>query len=365
MKINNVFIVGGTGFLGYYSSLEFLKKGIAVSSASIPDVELGEWFPKQINLVSDNLDIFKATEEELTEIFKGHDAMVYGVGPDDRFTPPAPSYDFFYDKLVVQCSKVVRAARKAGVKRVSIMNSYFAYFNRQEQYAGKLANNHPYIRARVEQAEACIAEGEKGVMDVMILELPYIFGSMPGRMPLWKEVFLDRFEKMPAVFFPKGGTVMLHVRGVAEAVVAATLNGEHGGRYPVGLSNMKYKEMIRIMYDAIDNKKKIYNIPTWIAYLGGVFINLKEKKHGKQGGLNYAKLMTDIQSRDLFYSDEVIAKMKKDLGYKELGFDNSVDVKSGIQTTMQACYPEKFPNSDPANQVKEDLAIIDKVWSKK
>ncbi|MGB4618544.1 MAG: NAD(P)H-binding protein, partial [Dethiobacteria bacterium] len=239
--VKNVFIVGGTGFLGYYSALEFLKKGIAVSSASIPDVKLGDWFPKQINIVSDNLDVFKASEEEIAEVLRGHEAMVYAVGPDDRVVPPAPSYDFFHDKLVVQCSKVVRAARKAGVRRVVIMNSYFAYFDRQPGYNGRLSRNHPYIRARVEQAEACIKLGEKGVMDVMILELPYIFGSMPGRMPLWKEVFLDRFDKMPAVFFPKGGTVMIHVRGVGQAVVAATVNGEHGKRYPIGAYNMKYK----------------------------------------------------------------------------------------------------------------------------
>ena len=60
----NVFIIGGTGFLGYYSALEFLKKGIAVSSASIPDVKLGDWFPRQINIASDNLNIFKAPKRD-------------------------------------------------------------------------------------------------------------------------------------------------------------------------------------------------------------------------------------------------------------------------------------------------------------
>ena len=360
--VKNVFIVGGTGFLGYYSALEFLKQGIAVSSASIPDVKLGDWFPKQVNIVSDNLDIFKESEEKLTEAFKGHDALVYAVGPDDRVTPKAPSYDFFHEKLVTQCTKVIRAARKAGVKRVSIMNSYFAFFDRQPLYNGRLSKNHPYIKVRREQAEACINEGAKGVMDVMILELPYIFGSMPGRMPLWKEVFLDRFDKMPAVFFPKGGTVMIHVRGIAQSVVASVLNGEHGNKYPIGESNMKYKQMIKIMYDAIGNKKKIITTPTWMAYLGGVFVNKAEKKHGKEGGLNYAKLMTDIQSKDLYYSDELIARVKEQLDYAGLGFTEKLDVVKGIQETMQACYPEKFPDSDPANQVKEDLEIIDKVW---
>jgi len=363
MEVSNVFIVGGTGFLGYYSALEFLKKGIAVSSASIPDVELGDWFPKQINIVSENLDVFTASEAELAEVLKGHDAIVYAVGPDDRYTPDAPAYEFFFDRLVTQCAKVLKAAKSVGVKRAVVLNSYFAYFDRQPEYAGLLSNNHAYIKARVRQAEETIKVGEEGVMDVMVLELPYIFGSMPGRMPLWKEVFLDRFDKMPAVFFPKGGTVMLHVRGVAHSVVAATLNGKHGQRYPIGLVNMKYKDMIKIMYDAIDNNKKIITVPTWLAYLTGIMLKYADKRKGKESGLDYAKLMTNIQSKDLFYSDEVIAQTKEALGYDALGYTDD-DVAEGIKSTMQACYPEKFPDSDPANQVKQDLKIINKVWNK-
>lgn len=364
MEVKNVFILGGTGFLGYYSALEFLKKGIAVSSASIPDVKLGDWFPKQINLVSENLDVFTADEKELVSVFAGHDALVYAIGPDDRYLPDAPAYEFFFDRLVTQCVKVLKAAKSAGVKRAVVLNSYFAYFDRQPQYNGLLSSNHAYIKARVRQAEETIKVGKEGEMDVMVLELPYIFGSMPGRMPLWKEVFLDRFDKMPAVFFPKGGTVMLHVRGVAHSVVAATLNGKHGEKYPIGLVNMKYNDMIRIMYDAIGNKKKIINVPTWLAYVTGLFMKSADKRKGKEAGLDYAKLMTNIQSKELFYADEVIAKTKKDLGYAELGFDKDDDVAEGIRSTMQACYPEKFPNSDPANQVKEDLKIINKVWDK-
>jgi hypothetical protein len=34
-------------------------------------------------------DIFKMTDEELVDVFKGYDAMVYAVGPDDRVTPKA------------------------------------------------------------------------------------------------------------------------------------------------------------------------------------------------------------------------------------------------------------------------------------
>ena len=44
----NVFIAGGTGLIGYQSALEFLKRGHDVSSISLPDIEFGDWFPKEI-----------------------------------------------------------------------------------------------------------------------------------------------------------------------------------------------------------------------------------------------------------------------------------------------------------------------------
>ena len=135
-------------------------------------------------------------------------------------------------------------------------------------------------------------------------------------------------------------------------MVAATVSGEHGKRYPIGAYNMKYKKMIQIMYDAIDNKKKIFNAPTWISYLAGLMLNRNEKKHGREGGLHYAKLMTDIQSRDLYYSPELIAQVKKELGYAELGY-NGMDVVED-QGDHAGLLPRKVPSSDPAHQVQED-----------
>ena len=57
--------------------------------------------------------------------------MIYAVGPDDRYTPKAPAYDFFHFRLVDSVAKVFRAAEKAGVKKAVVYNSYFAYFDRK------------------------------------------------------------------------------------------------------------------------------------------------------------------------------------------------------------------------------------------
>lgn len=338
--VKKVFIAGGTGFLGYYSALKFLEMGTTVDTIALPnEINLGDWFPKEIGLNYGNL--FEMTEDEIYDILKdkGYDTFIYGLGPDDRVTPPAPAYDFFKLRLVDHCKKICMAAKRAGIRRCVVMNSYFAHFDKVKN--GLLSESHPYIRVRVEQQKELFAIGETGKFDVMMLELPYIFGNMPGRLPLWKEVFLDRFDKMPAIFFPTGGTNMIHVKGVAEGVVAAAYNGENGKAYPIGNEDWKYKEMINLMMESIGSKKRFFGMAAWLCYPAGAFINYKEKKHGKQGGLNYAKLMTQIQSKNFFFGD-IVKDVRKELGYDVLGFNGGGTVRDGIIQTMRACYPEKY-----------------------
>lgn len=123
-----VFIVGGTGLLGYHAALEFLRRGHEVEVAAIPDIELGDWFPRQIRV--HEADVFELEPRRLSALFEGCDAMVYAVGPDDRCTPRAPAYPFLHERLVRACGRTIRAAREAGVRRCTVLGSYFTHFNR-------------------------------------------------------------------------------------------------------------------------------------------------------------------------------------------------------------------------------------------
>ena len=186
-------IVGGTGFLGYYTAQLALSKGYEVGSISILDddlinKDLDSWYPKEIK--NQLIDVFEADEDTLSKAMEGYDYLIYAVGPDDRYTPKAPAYEFFHYRLVDSVAKVFRAAEKAGIKKGVVYNSYFAYFDRRYPEM-HLKEKHPYIRCRVEQA-ATLNEQKKN-MEVVVLELPYIFGSMDARMPIWRDVFLDRY----------------------------------------------------------------------------------------------------------------------------------------------------------------------------
>ena len=324
-----IMIVGGTGFLGYHALLEAHKRGHSVNALANNDVELGDWYPKEVNVQYG--DVFELSGENLQERFACYDAMVYAVGPDDRITPAAPAYEFFHSRLVDAVEKVAIAARKAGVKKFVVLNSYFAYFDRIWPEK-ELSRHHPYIRCRVEQAQRVISAGEDK-MAVMILELPYIFGSMPNRIPLWKDVLLDRFAKGKIIFFPKGGTNMIAVEHIGEAIIGALENGEHGARYTVGDENHSLNEMLEMMMSAIGEHKKIINIPRFAAVAAGSMIDRGLKKKGLEGGLDTKFLMRDILTHNLYFdpSDAV-----EKLGYKRGG------LKEAVVKTMKACYPEKF-----------------------
>jgi len=313
-----VFIVGGTGFLGYHATLKFLDRGHSVDTISIPDVKLGDWFPKAVGVKYGN--VFEMTHDELMKLFTGYDAIVYAVGPDDRFTPDAPAYEFFHERLVVACGKVVEAARDAGVKRCAILNSYFAYFDRTMP-EWQLKEHHPYIKCRVEQADLCInIGGDK--MDVMILELPYIFGTMPERVPLWKDIIVNSILKMkPWIFFFKGGSNMISVEHIAEAIVGAIERGKGGQRYPIGDENLTWKQWINIIMKAVGVNKRIITLPTWIGTIVGWYLRRKDKKKGKEAGLNHKLLFKDIQCRELFFDPTA---SQQELGYSGGGLEESI-----------------------------------------
>jgi nucleoside-diphosphate-sugar epimerase len=192
----------------------------------------------------------------------------------------------------------MRAAKKAGIQKCVVLNSYFAYFDRI--WPGlQLRSRHAYIRCRVEQAASAIAEGNG--MEVCILELPYIFGTMPGRVPLWKDLLIARLHSMHTVVYPKGGTAMIGVSHVAEAIAGAILYGKHGMRYPVGDVNMEWKDMLRIMLIAMGENKKITYLPKFLVKLEGVRIKKQHQKEGLESGIDPLHLFDDIMCRFLYF----------------------------------------------------------------
>lgn len=242
-----VVVIGGTGLLGYHTVLELLRKGYGVTSLALPPMPVENLFPDGVESIL--ADVNEMTDEQVLDVFAGKHAVFYAAGADERVTPPAPAARFFYEANVVPTQRVARLARQAGVKKFVLYGSYTARFAEEWPELGYRTRNG-YPRTRLMQEEVACLEGA-GAMDVMTLRLPYIFGTMPGRIPLW-QMFIDIIRSQPEqVYVASGSTSSVTVTQVAQAAVGAMENGEHEGRYAINEYELTHVEFHQLICELI------------------------------------------------------------------------------------------------------------------
>lgn len=259
----NIFIIGGTGLLGAAGAKELISRGHKVASIALPPVPEGADIPKEMKLTLKNyMDL---SDTDLEKLLAGYDALVFAAGVDERIEFPPPVYDYYYKYNIAPLSRLLKAAKNAGVKKTVVLGSYFSYFAKAWP-SMRLYEKHPYIRSRVDQENVALAFSDDQ-MEVSVLQLPYIFGAQPGRKPVWT-IYTDMLSGMKTVYYPKGGTTMVTVRQVAQALAGALEKGKGGKAYPIGWYNMTWKEMFAIFNKHMGTPdKKIVTVPAVLAKL--------------------------------------------------------------------------------------------------
>jgi dihydroflavonol-4-reductase len=317
-----VVVIGGTGFLGYYAVKEFIRRGHSVTIVALPPLPEEGLFPKEVNIILANID--KLDDSSIMDILKGHDAIVFAAGADDRVIPKAPAYEFFHQANVRSCKRVLSLARQSGIKRGVILSSYFLHFDRTWPEE-RLSEHHPYIRSRKEQAQQSM-DVSMPDLQLMILELPYIFGSMPGRTPLWKPLIGYINSRYP-LFYMRGGTNMIAVEHVGEAIVGAIEKGKGGHSYTVGDENLTWVEFLERILSILAKKKRIVILPTWTVRLGLRLVELQHRLRGRESGLDPVRFAA-IQTRNTFFDPAPAAE--------ELGYGRG-NLEEAFKDTVEAC----------------------------
>lgn len=321
-----VFMVGGTGFLGWHTLRELVARGHRVSTVALPPLPAPGILPEGVECRLGN--VFTMPDGELLGLLKGCEGFIYAAGLDDRVILPEPAYPKFREANVDQCLRVLRLAREAGARRAVVYGSYFTHFDRAWPEL-RLSERHCYIRSRKEQREAVLAESRDG-FETVVLELPYIFGTMPGRTPLWTfllDILKNEFGSI--VFYPKkrGGTAMVTVAQVAKAAAGALERGKGGSSYAIGGENMAWAEFIPLLLEAMGERKKVVHLPKLLYELGNLRRERDLAAAGKEGGLDLVRL-ADIMYRKAYIDPRPAMEA---LGY---GKD---DVRAAIRETVAAC----------------------------
>ncbi|MFA6846025.1 MAG: nucleoside-diphosphate sugar epimerase, partial [Sphaerochaetaceae bacterium] len=207
-----------------------------------------------------------------------------------------------------------------------ILGSYFSYFSKIWPKK-ELTRWHPYIRSRIDQEHIALSFADD-TFDVAVLELPYIFGTQPGRKPVWVFLVESIRNMKKATLYPKGGTTMVTVPQVGQAIAGAIERNKGGQCYPIGYYNMQWKELLGIVHKYLGcPDKKITTIPDWMYKMGMRKIMKEQKKNNIEGGLNMVKF-TALQCSEEF--------IDKSLGCEPLGV-MADDIDKAIGESIKLC----------------------------
>lgn len=322
--MKKVLVLGGTGFLGYHTVEELLRRGYEVKSLSLPPMPAINLFSsdKVENMLA---DVNALSDEEILKILEDVDGLIYAIGADERVLPDAPAFSFFYEANVLPTQRLARLSAKAGLESFVVFGSYFAEF--AEKMPDLELKKQGYPATRLLQEQVAFAEGE-GKMRVTSLRLPYIFGNMPGRMPLWK-MFSEQMKGKEVYPVLSGGTAMVTVKQVAQAAVGALEKGKHRHTYAISGINMKHKEFMDMMVEALGQKEttQIPILPLDTMMPNYEAMDQEAEKQGKEHGIHMV-VSAQLNDRDLFiYPQETMDA----LAYEE------DDVYGEIVKTLKIC----------------------------
>lgn len=291
-----IFMFGGTGLLGSEAARELIRRGHEVRSIALPPLPTGAELPPEMEIRWGNY--LEMPDEDLRSCFEGCDAFVFAAGVDERVEGPAPIYDLFHKFNIAPMHRLLQFAKEAGVKHNVILGSYFSHFAKKWPEL-ELTKHHPYIRSRIDQENVVLSYAEAG-FDVCVLELPYIFGVQPGRKPVWTFLVEMIQEMRPFTMYPKGGTTMLTVRQVAEAIAGAVEQNRGANTYPIGFYNMEWKPFLSIVQKHMgEPNKPIITIPKFLFKMGARRIMKNYKEKGIEPGLEMVAF-ADLMCANLF-----------------------------------------------------------------
>jgi nucleoside-diphosphate-sugar epimerase len=316
-----VLILGGTGFIGWHATHEFLRRGWKVTAVALPPLPAPNLFPPEVRI--ELADFRTMPDDAFAGLLRGQEAAVFAIGADDRLTPRAPAYPFFKQANVDATSRFIRLCRRAAVRNVVLLGSYFCHFARIWPDLG-LAHHHPYIRSRLKQEDAAVAEAGTS-LKLAILELPYIFGAMPGRTPLWRPL-IDYIGNSPLILYSRGGTNCVSVQHVAEAVVGAV---GHKGLFLIGDENLSWKDLLTNISELTGRKKPVVTLPDWSVRLGARLIRARHSMQRRESGLDPVEFVK-VQTRETFFDPAPARAL--------LGF-GSGGLASALSATISACKP--------------------------
>lgn len=240
-----IMVAGGSGLLGHHVVEQARRRGHEVAvMARTPRPG-----------VDHAVDLATVEPATLASLLAGFDAVVFAGGVLDSGT--AGVEERLRTGYVDPAVRLVRAARTAGCARAVILGSYYVHFERA--HPEWRLSRHPYVRARLSQANQA-REVAGAEMSLATIQIPYVFGVAPGRVPEWSNMWVKWLRSPVPVVVPRGGTAVTSAQAVAEAAVTA-LEERSNSDIPVAEENLSWKDLALRMAAASGKSRAVHEVP--------------------------------------------------------------------------------------------------------
>ena len=255
MKVENVLVLGGSGFVGRHLVAALARQGVGVAVPTrrrenakhlflLPTVEVME------------ADV--GASGVLPQLARGRDALINLVGilhgrrgrPEER-GPNDYGPDFAHAHVEI-AQAAVSACRAAGVRRLLHVSALGASASAPSEY----------LRSKGIAEKAVLAAED---LDVTVFRPSVIFG--PEDLFLNRFASLSRFSPVFAVPCPQARFQPVYVGDVAQALVAAL--GEPGSRGKIielgGPHEYTLKELVEFVCAATHRRRLVVGLPDWVS----------------------------------------------------------------------------------------------------
>jgi len=286
MKVDNILVLGGSGFVGRHLVAALSRRGIRVAVPArrrenakhlflLPTVEVVE------------ADV--GAPGVLARLAQGRQALINLVGilhgrrgrPDER-GPNDYGPDFAHAHVEI-AQAAVSACRSAGVKRLLHVSSIGASASAPSEY----------LRSKGVAEQAVLAADD---LEVTVFRPSVVFG--PEDLFLNRFAFLSRFSPMFALPCPQARFQPVYVGDMAQALIAALGDqASRGRRYDLcGPREYTLRELIQFVCAATHRRRLVIGLPDWASYLQARL-------------LEFAPV--PLMSRDNYYSMQVPSVSKE------------------------------------------------------
>ncbi|WP_427157323.1 hopanoid-associated sugar epimerase [Aliinostoc sp. HNIBRCY26] len=256
-----VFVTGGTGFIGSHVVRLLLQQGYQVKALVRPNSNLGNLQGLDVEIVKGDLNHPELWQQMLGCKYLFHVAAHYSLWQKDR--------DLLYLYNVEGTANVLNAAQKAGIERTVYTSSVAAIGvgasgeivgETHQSPVEKLVGDYKKSKFLAEQvAVKAAANGQ----DVVIVNPSSPIGALDIKPTPTGEIIL-RFLRRQMPAYVNTGLNFIDVRDVAWGHLLALQKGRKGDRYILGHQNLTLKQLLEQLADITKIPAPQYTVPNWL-----------------------------------------------------------------------------------------------------